>query len=101
MNTCRGSSINGIEIIKCTNENRVTNRTDDIKTCEALEACDTNKNHECCSVMPTKEFLMNMTILTNLTCPVTNCGGVFSNTSTLNFHLEKSHRISQKVLINS
>ena len=96
MNSSRGPCVDGLEIIKCAKE--TANPNEAVEASDACEDGDQARKHECCAVIPTKEFLMNMAIVTNLACPVLNCGGVFSNSSALNLHLEKSHRLYQKVL---
>ena len=50
-------------------------------------------DHECCVVMPSRDYLLEAKIQTDLKCPVLNCDQIFKNLSALNFHMEKSHGI--------
>jgi hypothetical protein len=58
---------------------------------------DTQKKHSCSAICPDVEFLNKAEILTDVVCPVPNCDNVFSQVSALNLHLEKAHRLNQKV----
>ncbi len=60
-----------------------------------------SKKHECSIICPSYDFLINLSINTDVLCTVPNCDEIFSNTSALNFHLEKVHRLSQNVKKNS
>lgn len=71
--------------------------------CADDQNCQSNnkKAHQCSSICPSFEYLINEKITTNVSCIVTNCGETFSNLSVLNFHLKKVHRIDQTVSFNS
>jgi hypothetical protein len=53
--------------------------------------------HTCSIICPDVEFLNKAEILTDVVCPVPNCDNIFSQVSALNLHLEKAHRLNQKV----
>ena len=55
--------------------------------------------HKCSIVCPSYEFLINAKISTNVVCTVPNCGEIFSQESALSLHLEKAHKIVQKVSV--
>jgi len=56
------------------------------------------KKHECSIICPSYEYLIGLSINTDLICSVPNCDEIFSNSSALNFHLEKVHRLNQNVI---
>lgn len=53
------------------------------------------KTHTCSSICPSFDYLMNEKITTDILCIVPNCDEIFSNSSALNLHLKKTHRIDQ------
>ena len=55
------------------------------------------RKHSCSIICPDVEYLNKTEILTDVVCPVPNCDLVFSQVSALNLHLEKSHRLNQRV----
>ena len=61
------------------------------------------KKHDCRIICPSYEYLIGLSINTDLICTVPNCDEIFSNSSALNLHLEKVHRLNQnvKLLYNS
>ena len=61
-----------------------------------LNEINTSK-HTCSIICPDVEFLKKIEIVTDVICPVPNCDEIFSQVSALNLHLEKVHRINQKV----
>jgi len=56
------------------------------------------KKHECSIICPSYEYLIGLSINTDLICTVPNCDEIFSNSSALNLHLEKVHRLCQNVI---
>ena len=59
------------------------------------------KKHDCSAIFPSCEYLRSLSIETDLPCTVTGCDDRFSHSSALNFHLEKVHRINNKVHIST
>jgi hypothetical protein len=57
------------------------------------------KKHECSIICPSYEYLIGLSINTDLICTVPNCDEIFSNSSALNLHLEKVHRLNQSVIL--
>ena len=64
---------------------------------ENLDKDSKNKKHTCSLICPSLEFLSKAKISTNLVCTVLNCDEIFSQESALNLHLEKAHKITNKV----
>lgn len=56
------------------------------------------KKHTCGVICPSVEYLEKTEIITNVVCTVIGCDEVFSQISALNLHLEKVHKIFNKVI---
>lgn len=59
------------------------------------------KKHDCSIICPSYEYLSTLSVNTDIICTVPNCDEIFSNSSALNLHLEKVHRLNQKVKIDA
>ena len=76
----------------------------DIEICTSESGSDdvnqeVNTRHKCSLVCPSFEYLNQAKIITNCVCTVPNCDEIFSQESALNLHLEKVHKIKQKVCL--